>query len=457
MTKKACAYIRVSDERQDEYSPDSQRKRIQMYAQQHNLLLLPEDIFYDDGISARKAENRTAFQQMIARAKHPSHPFDVILVWKFSRFARNQEESIVYKNLLRKNGIEVISVSEPIADDPFGALIERIIEWMDEYYLVNLSSEVRRGMAEKAGRGEAMGQAVFGYDRSNKSYVPNGDAPRVEKLFRDFCSGASPAALANELAAEGVRTSRGNAPTGRWVRYLLKNPVYIGQVRWQGAAEQPIMVERAHPAIVSEQLFRKTQEKINWESGVFYQKSVPSARWIFCGRVFCAACGAPLVRAGANPPTLQCGRYVRGKCSVSHSISCRKLQKALMEGLNMVLREIDIPVQLSSSREHWVKRQAAAENRLRRAAEAYRMGVDTLDEYSKLKKQLTDELRQCQMQMKRVEHIGQCGPYSLVDFLQNEAIPVRTRTQLFDRIVRRVIYDKTNQMLTIELEQENSP
>ena len=149
MTKKACAYIRVSDERQDEYSPDSQRKRIQMYAQQHNLLLLPEDIFYDDGISARKAENRTAFQQMIARAKHPSHPFDVILVWKFSRFARNQEESIVYKNLLRKNGIEVISVSEPIADDPFGALIERIIEWMDEYYLVNLSSEVRRGMAEK--------------------------------------------------------------------------------------------------------------------------------------------------------------------------------------------------------------------------------------------------------------------------------------------------------------------
>ncbi len=34
-------------------------------------------------------------------AKSKEHPFDIILVWKFSRFARNQEESIVYKSLLK--------------------------------------------------------------------------------------------------------------------------------------------------------------------------------------------------------------------------------------------------------------------------------------------------------------------------------------------------------------------
>lgn len=79
---------------------------------------------------------------------------DVILVWKFSRFARNQEESIVYKSLLsKKHNVEVTSVSEPLVDGPFGSLIERIIEWMDEYYSIRLSGEVTRGMTEKALRG----------------------------------------------------------------------------------------------------------------------------------------------------------------------------------------------------------------------------------------------------------------------------------------------------------------
>ena len=138
--KRACAYIRVSDERQDEYSPDSQLKRIRAYAAVHGFALDDSDVYYDDGISARTAEKRAAFRRMIAQARSAAHPYSVILVWKFSRFARNQAESILYKNLLHKIGVEVVSVSEPVAEDPFGTLIERIIEWMDEYYVVNLSA-----------------------------------------------------------------------------------------------------------------------------------------------------------------------------------------------------------------------------------------------------------------------------------------------------------------------------
>lgn len=84
---------------------------------------------------------------MIGTARDANNLINVILVWKFSRFARNQEESIVYKSLLRRErGIRVISVSEPIAEDTeFGGLIERIIEWMDGYYSIRLAGEVRRG------------------------------------------------------------------------------------------------------------------------------------------------------------------------------------------------------------------------------------------------------------------------------------------------------------------------
>lgn len=88
---------------------------------------------------------------MIGLAKQKPAPFSAILVWKFSRFARNQEESIVYKSMLKKNDVSVISCSETLDEEnPFSSLIERIIEWMDEYYSIRLSGEVLRGMSEKS-------------------------------------------------------------------------------------------------------------------------------------------------------------------------------------------------------------------------------------------------------------------------------------------------------------------
>ena len=123
----AAAYIRVSSERQDEYSPDSQIKLIREYAAKNGYELPDSLIFFDDGISAKSAVRRVEFNRMISMAKEKIPPFSAILVWKFSRFARNQEESIVYKNLLRKKGIQVISISEPISDSPFGDLQERLL------------------------------------------------------------------------------------------------------------------------------------------------------------------------------------------------------------------------------------------------------------------------------------------------------------------------------------------
>ncbi len=162
--KLAATYIRVSTEGQDEYSPDSQLKLVREYAKKNDYIVPNDYIFYDDGISAKSVKKRTQFNNMIAIAKDKSHPIDAILVWKFSRFARNQEESIVYKSLLKKNNVSVISISEFIDEDnPFGTLIERIIEWMDEYYLIRLSGEVKRGMLEKFSRGQIVNAPPIGY------------------------------------------------------------------------------------------------------------------------------------------------------------------------------------------------------------------------------------------------------------------------------------------------------
>ena len=103
-----AAYIRVSTDDQVELSPESQLEEIRKYAQREGILLLEDQIYIDAGISGKKAERRPEFMRMIATAKASECPFSVILLWKYSRFARNQEESIVYKSmLLRECGVQV--------------------------------------------------------------------------------------------------------------------------------------------------------------------------------------------------------------------------------------------------------------------------------------------------------------------------------------------------------------
>ena len=99
-TKYGYGYVRVSTDKQEELSPDSQSKLLKDFAHKNGIILL--NIFLKSGFLAEKAEKRPEFQKMIALAKSKDHPVDSILVWKFSRFARNQEESIVYKSLLKK-------------------------------------------------------------------------------------------------------------------------------------------------------------------------------------------------------------------------------------------------------------------------------------------------------------------------------------------------------------------
>jgi len=88
MIKTACAYVRVSTDKQEELSPDSQIREIKEYAARNNMLI--SKIYVEEhGISGKNASKRPAFQEMIATCKEKSHPYDVVLVWKFSRFARN--------------------------------------------------------------------------------------------------------------------------------------------------------------------------------------------------------------------------------------------------------------------------------------------------------------------------------------------------------------------------------
>jgi site-specific DNA recombinase len=149
--KRVAVYARVSSDRQDtDLSISAQLKALREYASRNGCIVVRE--FVDEAESGRTAD-RPAFREMISMARRPSKPFELILVWKYSRFARSREDSIVYKTLLRKNGVQVVSITEPFEDTPTGRLLEAIIESLDEFYSANLGQEIIRGMRESASRG----------------------------------------------------------------------------------------------------------------------------------------------------------------------------------------------------------------------------------------------------------------------------------------------------------------
>ena len=103
---------------------------------------------------------------MIEEGSRTKALFDVILVWKFSRFTRKREHAVVFKSQLRRKGIRVVSITEQAEDNATGRLLEGIIESVDEYYSENLAQEVVRGMREAASRGFFLGsKAPYGYKR----------------------------------------------------------------------------------------------------------------------------------------------------------------------------------------------------------------------------------------------------------------------------------------------------
>lgn len=262
-SRTAAAYIRVSTEDQIEFSPDSQLKKIQEYASYHQIILPDSYIYMDEGISGRSARNRPAFLHMIKTARQKPRPFDLILVWKFSRFARNRQDSIFYKSMLRKEcGIDVISITEQLSDDPTSILIEALLEAMDEYYSLNLAQEVRRGMNEKFSRGGIVGPPPFGYRIAKGRCIPDPDtAPYVFQIFSDFLSGMNFRQIADRLNRLNIKTIHGNTFESRTVRYILGNPFYIGLQRRRitGSDGPMTIVPSCHPPLIPEETFYQVQ------------------------------------------------------------------------------------------------------------------------------------------------------------------------------------------------------
>ncbi len=477
-----AAYIRVSDERQDEYSPDSQLKKIREYAAKGGYIIPDEYVFYDDGISGKSTKKRDDFNRMIAIASEKTHPFDAIFVWKFSRFARNQEESIAFNNYLKKRGVTVVSVSEPIPEGEFGSLIERIIEWMDEFYLKNLSVEVQRGMNEKVSRGEPVVPPPYGYVMADGKYYPDnesGAADIVREIFERYANGEKQRALAIYLGDRGIRTRYGNRPDNRFVDYMLTNSTYIGKIRYTTDGSRAISrrdlsnenikeVDGHHDPIISIDLWEKVQ-KIYIEQKKKYPKYArreQPIQYMLKGLVRCSDCGGTLIMSSATSGkaktrTLQCHNYSRGQCRVSHSVTMPKLEEALLTGLEMAIGEKQFnilpvkPKRATPTEVDYDKLIEVEKRRLARAREAYLAEIDTLEQYKEHKTAIEARINELKAKQDKgnVEKID-VDVYTekvtgILEFIKSGEASPTAKNEALHTIIETMIYDKANNNLAI--------
>lgn len=90
--------------------------------------------------------------------------FDIVLVWKLDRFARNRYDSARYKTQLKKNSVKLMSATEAISDGLEGIILESVLEGCAEYYSADLAEKLfaaRLKIFSKAAAMAAVGHLVI--------------------------------------------------------------------------------------------------------------------------------------------------------------------------------------------------------------------------------------------------------------------------------------------------------
>jgi DNA invertase Pin-like site-specific DNA recombinase len=465
MLNRAAAYIRVSTEEQGEFSPDAQLKAIQNYCKNNNLILDKEYIYIDEGISGRKADKRPAFQDMIKHAKKKE--FDVILVHKFDRFARSREDSVVYKSLLKRDcNIKVVSITESIEDDKFSVILEAMLEAMAEYYSLNLSDEVKKGMAEKAERGEWQTYAPFGYKIVDKKLeILDEQASVIKMIFNDFINGEGYLFIAKKVNDMGYRTRFGNKFENRNIEYILKNPVYKGYARWtptgkvrRKTSADTIIKKSNHEPIIDEKTFDEVQELIAQRKQLhrkWYKGTSSSIHWLN-GLVRCKTCGKTMVKI--NQTSLVCNGYSKGTCPTSQRIRRSLIEEAILEQIkNDFTHSVDLQKRLqTTSRDDTdiiLSQLAKLPEKEARAKEAYLNGIDTLEEYKANKESIENQRKLLENSLNKnkkpqnVEKEFKEKLKTIYEKLIDPNVDEKEKFELSHLIIDKIEFDKASETL----------
>ncbi len=303
---KAVIYARVSSKEQEQegYSIPAQLKLLKEYAAKNNYQIVKE--FVD--IETAKKAGRENFNTMIQFVKADVN-IKAVLCEKTDRLYRNFKDYVTVDELDLE--IHLVKESEVLSKNSKShqKFIHGIKVLMAKNYIDNLVEETRKGMLEKAERGIFPSGASLGYINAEKKAEGNTiryleldktRAPVINKIFRLYATGKySMEKLAEIAFDDGFRNKRGSRVNKSVIEFILKNPVYCGDFRWNNR-----LYQGTHEKIVTKELFEAAQAQLNGSNRPKLVKG-----FAYSGLLTCAKCGFSITAE------IKKGRYVYYHCT----------------------------------------------------------------------------------------------------------------------------------------------
>lgn len=301
---RAVAYPRYSSDNQREESITAQLAAIEEHCKRKGYVLVGS---YPDEAKSATTDQRPNFQRMMKDSEKGL--FNIVIVHKFDRFARDRYDSAYYKRLLKQNGVKLESVLEQLDDSPESVILESVLEGMAEYYSKNLAREARKGMLENAKRGlHAGGRPPFGLkvNHQMKYEIDEEKAEAVRIYFNSIVGGMSLEQIAYILNEKGYRTQLGRKFTTNSFYGWASNRKYKGDYTWDVSSmkrengsrntndKKPVVeqtiIENAIPAIVEPDLWEEVN-KIMLSRKMKPGQMKAKVSYLLTGKIICGNCG----------------------------------------------------------------------------------------------------------------------------------------------------------------------
>ncbi len=400
---RAAIYCRVSSEEQVEgYSLDAQTRATREYVDAHGWQIVAE--YRDEGRSARTDDikKRPQFSAMLEDAE--ARLFDVLIVHKLDRFARNRTIAFSSLDRLSKLNVGFVSISENMDfATPMGQLTLTMFVGLAQFYSDNLSHETKKGKTERKRQGIYNGLLPFGAAKGEDG-IPVRCSKNYDGLvlaFRASSEGKSDKEVADILTAAGYRTTgnRGGNPFHKdTVRRLLINRFFLGELPDGNGG----WLSGKHAPLLDEELFDASQEARSRRQRSVVSVPNSGVRYSLSGLVKCSQCGGPMHihREKSGRPRMYCyhGRQKQGCTQKSTWLDVYEDQivdyLATFHIPEDYQRQIvGLYQSLDNVQEDMGSRRREIETRLERLKELYAWGDIERDAYQRQRAMLQAELK----------------------------------------------------------------
>lgn len=323
---RVAVYARFSCDKQRDESIEDQLYEAERYCEKRSYEIVRA---YTDYAVTGRSDDRPQFLQMIADAK--AGAFDVVLVWKMDRFARNMQDQFFHEKVLNDCGVLIESVKENITGNGIEASMSKGMHAIFAQVRSQQSAEdTMRGMLGKARKCQYLGYQWLGYSHDGDKITLDPSTADIAKAVHDrYLEGSAVKDIVEWLNGQGVRNRNGDYVGYQFVTGILKNWAYAGVYTWgkqkdergnvildaYGASVPLVRVDGGIPAIVSQDVKERCLERLG-----FHKHARAKIDYTLSGKLFCSKCGHPMH-----------GEVCTNKYGVSrHRYVCRDKRRACM-------------------------------------------------------------------------------------------------------------------------------